>query len=66
MSEQEKKLFEAIKYKNEHLVKMDADFLLNIIEKQQKELNNLKEIEKSHQEENGKLRGESKKRKIAI
>lgn len=32
--------------------------LLNLIEKQQKELNNLKEIEKSHQEENGKLREE--------
>jgi len=30
--------------------------LLNLIEKQQKELNNIKEIEQSHQEENGKLR----------
>lgn len=32
--------------------------LLNLIEKQQKELNNLKEIEQSHQEENGLLRQE--------
>ena len=34
----------------------DIKILLNLIENQQKELNNLKEIEKSHQEENGKLR----------
>ncbi|MBR1653531.1 MAG: hypothetical protein IJ690_01045 [Clostridia bacterium] len=63
MSEEEKKLFEAIKYKNKHLflVKVDADFLINSIEKQQKELNNLKEIEKSHKEENGKLRVEIEK-----
>lgn len=37
--------------------------LLNLIEKQQKELNNLKEIEKSHQEENGKLRVELEQEK---
>lgn len=30
--------------------------VLNLIENQQKELNNLKKIEQSHQEENGKLR----------
>lgn len=35
--------------------------LLNLIENQQKELNNLKEIEKSHQQENGKLRVEFEK-----
>lgn len=35
--------------------------LISIIENQQKELNNLKEIEKSHQEENGKLRVEFEK-----
>lgn len=35
--------------------------ILYLIEKQQKELNNLKEIEKSHQEENGKLRVEFEK-----
>lgn len=37
--------------------------LLNLIEKQQKELNNLKEIEKSHKEENGKLRVELEQEK---
>ena len=37
--------------------------LLNLIEKQQKELNNIKEIEKSHKEENGKLRVELEKEK---
>lgn len=42
---------------------MDADFLINLIENQQKELNNLKEIEKSHKEENGKLRVELEKYK---
>lgn len=36
---------------------------LNLIENQQKELNNLKEIEKSHQEENGKLRVELEQEK---
>jgi hypothetical protein len=34
---------------------------LNLIENQQQELNNLKEIEKSHQDENGKLRVEFEK-----
>lgn len=65
MSEEEKKLFEAIKYKNKHLflVKVDADFLINLIEEQQKELNSLKEIEQLHKEENGKLRVELKQEK---
>ena len=49
----------------------DIKIILNLIEKQQKELNNLKEIEKSHQEENGKLRVEleqekEKNKEIAI
>lgn len=60
MNEEEKKLFEAIKYKNKHLflVKVDADFLINLIEKQQKELNRLKEIEQQHKVDNGLLRQE--------
>ena len=37
--------------------------VLNLIENQQKELNNLKEIEKSHKEENGKLRMELEQEK---
>lgn len=37
--------------------------ILNLIENQQKELNNLKEIEKSHKEENGKLRVELEQEK---
>lgn len=41
----------------------DIKILLNLIEKQQKELNSLKEIEKSHQEENGKLRVELEQEK---
>lgn len=36
----------------------DIKIILNLIEKQQKELDNIKEIEKSHKEENGKLREE--------
>lgn len=37
--------------------------VLNLLENQQKELNNLKEIEQSHQEENGKLRIELEQEK---
>ena len=37
--------------------------LLNLIENQQKEINNIKEIEKSHKEENGKLRVELEQEK---
>ena len=37
--------------------------VLNLIENQQKELDNLKKIEKSHKEENGKLRVELEKEK---
>ena len=39
----------------------DVQIVLNLIGKQYAELNNLKEIEKSHQEENGKLRVEFEK-----
>lgn len=60
MNEKEKATLEFIKINNKHRYcdKNDVDFLLNLIEKQQKELDNLKEIEKSHKEENGKLREE--------
>lgn len=60
MSEEEKATLEFIKINNKHRYcdKNDVDFLLNLIEKQQKELDNLKEIEKTHQEENGLLRQE--------
>lgn len=63
MSEEEKTALEFIKINNKHRYcdKNDVDFLLNLIENQQKELNNLKEIEKSHKEENGKLRVEFEK-----
>lgn len=37
--------------------------ILNLIENQQKELDNIKEIEKSHKEENGKLRVELEQQK---
>lgn len=68
MSEEEKKAIE--KLKEYALCKVDDNgyvevsangykhTILNLIEKQQKELNNIKEIEQSHQEENGKLREE--------
>ena len=39
------------------------EFILNKYDVTQKELNNLKEIEKSHQEENGKLRVELEQEK---
>ena len=65
MSGEEKAKLEFIKINNKHRYcdKNDVDFLLNLIEKQQKELDNIKEIEKSHQEENGKLRVELEKEK---
>lgn len=40
---------------------IECALITNLIEKLDKELNNLKEIEKSHQEENGKLRVEFEK-----
>ena len=72
MTEKEK---EAIKILNAQLNTMTHDgyykpmeeeaaqTVLNLIEKQQKELNNLKEIKKSHKEENGKLRVELEQEK---
>lgn len=42
----------------------EFDDVKKAIKKQQKELNNIKEIEKSHQEENGKLRVELEQYKL--
>lgn len=44
-------------------VSKEIELILNLIENQQKELSNIKEIEKSHQEENGKLRVELEQEK---
>lgn len=62
MNEEEK----AIEYLKRHIIPvygrkgnieyMLNDVLLNLIDKQQKELKDLKEIEQAHKEENGKLR----------
>lgn len=71
MSEEEKKAIEKLKeyalckVNDIGYVEVSANgykhTILNLIENQQKELNNLKEIEKLHKEENGKLRVEFKK-----
>lgn len=70
MSEEEKKAIEYWKrdiqlyhYNTQLASEYYAQIILNLIENQQKELNNLKEIEKSHQEENGKLRVELEQEK---
>ena len=75
MNEEEKKAIEQLrswrKYIIEHRESVnkanDIEFYLrtalNLIEKQQKELNTLKEIEQLHQEENGKLRAELEQEK---
>ena len=73
MSEEEKKAIEKLKeyalckVNDNGYVEVSANgykhTILNLIENQQKELNNLKEIEKSHQEENGKLRVELEQEK---
>lgn len=73
MSEEEKKAIEELKQLREDFKVVDKivkdrekqetktiEAILNLIENQQKELDTLKEIEKSHQEENGKLRKEIK------
>lgn len=73
MNEKEKKAIEKLKeyalckVNDNGYVEVSANgykhTILNLIEKQQKELNNLKKIEKSHQEENGKLRVELEQEK---
>lgn len=65
MSEEEKKAIEKLKeyalckVNDNGYVEVSANgykhTILKLIENQQKELNNIKEIEKSHKEENGKL-----------
>lgn len=70
MSEEEKKAVIFLKHFLEDdddvfkISNKDLRIILNLIEKQQKELNSLKEIEKSHQEENGKLRVELEQYKL--
>jgi regulator of replication initiation timing len=59
MSEEEKIIFEYFKTKHFNYIPV----LSNMIENQQKEMENLKEIEKSHKEENGKLRVELEQEK---
>lgn len=66
LSEEEKKAVIFLKHFLEdddvfEISNKDLRIILNLIEKQQKELNNLKEIEKTYQEENGKLRFELEK-----
>lgn len=75
MSEEEKKAIEILsswynynKKNRNKLLEADKiikvqETILNLIENQQKEMENLKEIEKSHQEENGKLRVELEQEK---
>ena len=72
MSEEEKKAVEGLKdyvarIKKFHFEQTQGfkwvDITLNLLENQQKELNNLKKIEQSHKEENGKLRVELEQEK---
>ena len=61
MNEEEKNVLEYFKNKQVYDMELVFDYipvLLNLIEKQQKELNNLKEIEQEHKTENGLLRQE--------
>lgn len=65
MSEEEKKAIEYLKQERAYAHKFDnrkirtiTTIALKLIRNQQKELDNLKEIEKSHQKENGELRVE--------
>lgn len=71
MSEEEKEAINKLgifvaNYKFYNIKRSDGledyiEIVLDLIEKQQKELNSLKEIEQSHKEENGKLRVEFEK-----
>ena len=75
MSEEEKKAIEILsswynynKKNRNKLLEADKiikvqETILNLIENQQKEMENLKEIEKSHKEENGLLRQELEQEK---
>ena len=76
MSEEEKGLVEKFQnlyikeFNNEPITSDDrlsyieCALITNLIEKLEKELNSLKEIEKSHKEENGKLRVELEQEKV--
>ena len=72
MSEEEKEAIELLSKKNTEYyyryvdVREAVSIVLNLIENQQKELNNLKEIEQSHKEENGKLRVELEQKEQMI
>lgn len=62
MSEEEKKAIEILEAVGIKCDGIDVyKTIKNLIENQQKELNNLKEIEQQHKEENGKLRVEFEK-----
>ena len=70
MREEEKKAIEYLEQERAYAYKFDnrkirtiTTIALKLIRNRQKELNNLKEIEKSHQEENGKLRVELEQEK---
>jgi len=75
MSEEEKKLVEKFKKlyikdfngepitTDDRLSYIECALITNLIEKLEKELNNIKEIEQQHQEENGKLRVELEQEK---
>lgn len=62
MLDEEKKAIEMLRnYDNEdnlHKIHQSINVLLNLIEKQKKEIENLKEINKEHQKINGELRDE--------
>ena len=60
MSEEEKKAIDKLKRSANYFVMpiYETTIILNLIEKQQKEIENLKEINKEHQKFNGELRDE--------
>lgn len=62
MSEEEKEVIDKL-WRFDCCYNKEIKILLNLIEKQQKELNSLKEIEQLHQEENRKLRVELEQEK---
>lgn len=63
MSEEEKEAIDKLKRSANYFVMpiYETTIILNLIEKQQKEIENLKEINKEHQKLNGELRDEIKR-----
>ena len=61
MSEEEKKAIDKLKRSANYFVMpiYETTIILNLIEKQQKEIENLKEINKEHQKLNGELEEEN-------